>query len=121
MRLRLRDLPALALLATLAACAAPQPGQQAVAPGCVPGPLPVLNASSQPVEQLYAGAPGAWGTDLLAGGLLEPRAVLDMPRPRPAIFTLRAVWADGRAAELPGLNACQLSGIEIADNGIRAQ
>jgi hypothetical protein len=112
---------ALAALAALTACAAPSGPQQARRSGCVFGPVQVANLSSQPVEQLYLGAPADWGADRLAGGLLAPGAALELPRPGPMPFSLRAVWVNGRAAEFPNLDGCTVSRIEIGDTGMRAQ
>ena len=107
-----------ACLALLAACAAPQ---QANRGNCVNVPVQVLNASSQAVEQLFLGSPGAWGADLLAGGELAPRAVLNLPRPTSQPFNLRLVWVNGRGAEFPDLNGCTTTRVELGDTGMQAR
>jgi hypothetical protein len=115
-------LAALASLAVLAACASgPQRPQQAERRECSKAPVQVTNASGQAVEQLYLGAPGAWGRDLLAGNELAPRAVLNLPRPGEGRFNLRLVWVNGRAAEFPNLDGCITTRVELGDAGMRAQ
>ena len=119
---RLVPFAALAALALLAGCASgPQRPQQAEKRECSKAPVQVTNASSQAVEQLYLGAPGAWGRDLLAGSELAPRAALNLPRPGEGRFNLRLVWVNGRAAEFPNLDGCITTRVELADTGMRAQ
>ena len=115
-------LAALASLVLLAACAggSPRP-QQAERRECSTAPVQVINTSSQAVEQLYLGAPGARGQDLLAGGELAPRAALALPRPGNGRFNLRLVWVNGRAAEFPNLDGCITTRVELGDTGMRAQ
>ena len=105
----------LPLAALLVACAV-QTGR----PACQPRRMEVANLAAKPVEQLYYGAPGAWGEDLLRGADLAPGAGRDVTLPGVGGFTLRAVWADGRAVELNGLDPCRNTRIVLADGSIRA-
>lgn len=115
-------LAALASAVLLAACAGGSPNApQAERRDCVSGPVLVTNASSQAVEQLYLGAPGAWGADLLAGAEMAPAAALRLPRPGTGRFNLRLVWVNGRAAEFPNLDGCTTTRVELGDSGMRAQ
>jgi hypothetical protein len=110
-----RLLPALAALFLASACAV-QPGQ----PACQPRRLQVANVATRPVEQLYYGRPGAWGEDLLAGIEMTPGQARSVVLPGIAGQVLRAVWTDGRAVELSGLDPCRNSRIVLADGIIRA-
>lgn len=99
----------------LAACAV-QTGR----PACQPRRVEVANVTSRAVEQLYYGGPGAWGEDLLLGVEVPPGAVRSVVLPGVAGFTLRAVWTDGRAIELNGLDPCRNTRIVMAESSIRA-
>ncbi len=112
---------AFALLALLAGCGTPPPPPQAEKPACRTSPVRVTNNSALAVEQLYLGAPGAWGRDLLAGSELAPRASYNLARPGEGRFNLRLVWVNGRAAEFPALDGCYVSRVEIAEGGMRAE
>ena len=103
------------LAALLAACAV-QTGQ----PACQPRRMEVANVAARAVEQLYYGAPGAWGEDLLRGAELPAGAARPVVLPGVAGFTLRAVWTDGRAIELNGLDPCRNTRIVLADGSVRA-
>lgn len=107
--------PALSLAALLAACAV-NPGR----PACQPRRVEVANLSTRPLEQLYYGALGAWGEDLLDNAGTAPGAVRTAVLPGITGPVLRAVWADGRAIELRGLDPCQTRRIVMAEGGIRA-
>ena len=121
-RLAPQALAPLAVLALLAGCASgPQRPQQAERRECSKAPVTVANASSQAVEQLYLGVPGAWGRDLLAGNELPARAAMNLPRPGDGRFNLRLVWVNGRAAEFPNLDGCITTRVELSDTGMRAQ
>jgi hypothetical protein len=111
------SLPALSLAAALLATAcAINPGR----PACQPRRVEVANLGARPVEQLYYGAPGAWGEDLLDGAGLQPGAVRHAVLPGITGPLLRAVWADGRAIELRGLAPCRTRRIVMMEDGIRA-
>lgn len=105
----------LPLVALLAACAV-QTGQ----PACQPRRLELANAATRAVEQVYYGAPGAWGEELLLGVELPPGASRPVVLPGVPGFTLRAVWSDGRAIELNGLDPCRNRRIVLNEGGIRA-
>ncbi len=99
----------------LAACAV-QPEH----PACQSRRLEVANVAARPVEQLYYGGPGAWGEDLLGGIEMAPGEARAVVLPGIAGPVLRAVWADGRAIELHGLDPCRNVRIVMAEGGIRA-
>ena len=101
--------------ALLAGCAAP-PGSGA----CQARPMDLRNTASKAVEQLYFGAPGAWGTDLLGGTEVAPGATRSIAFPGTPGLVLRAVWTDGRAVELRGVDPCRNRLIVLSDRGIRA-
>lgn len=82
--------------------------------------MEVANIAARPVEQLYYGAPGRWGEDLLRGVEMAPGAARSVVLPGIAGPTLRAVWTDGRAIELGGLDPCRNTRIVMADGSIRA-
>jgi hypothetical protein len=82
--------------------------------------MEVANLASRPVEQLYYGGPGAWGEELLLGVEVAPGAARPVVLPGVPGLIVRAVWADGRAIELNGLNPCRNSRIVLAENSIRA-
>lgn len=93
----------LLLVGALAACAAPgAPGG-----GRCDGMLRVSNGAALAVEQLYvsSAAPADWGRDrlapntLLPGGNFETRAGTE-PQ------SVRAVFVDGSAVELTGMDVC---------------
>ena len=108
--------PALLLSAALllAACAV-QTGR----PACQTRRLEAANTAALPVEQLHYGAPGAWGEDLLGGAGMAAGEARPVVLPGVAGLTLRAVWADGRATELQGLDPCRNARIVMAQGGIR--
>lgn len=73
------------------------------------------------MEQLYyGGGPSGWGEDLLRGVEMAPSSVRAVVLPGVPGATLRAVWTDGRAIELRGLDPCRNKRIVLADNSIRA-
>ena len=82
--------------------------------------MEVANAAARPVEQLYYGGPGAWGEDLLGGLEMAPGEARAVVLPGIVGPTLRAVWTDGRAIELRGLDPCRNTRIVMAEGVIRA-
>lgn len=104
---------AIGALALLAGCTAQTQG------GCGARSLPLDNRSALPVEQAYAGdgAPGGWGPDLLRPADLPPgaRRVLALPAGARA---LRLVWANGRAAEMHGVDLCAVSALTLTETGL---
>ena len=82
--------------------------------------MEVANVATQPVEQLYYGGPGAWGEDLLGGIEVAPGQTRSVVLPGITGPVLRAVWADGRAIELSGLDPCRATRIVMAEGSIRA-
>ncbi len=113
----------LALAAALAGCGAPAALRPAGS--CGPREVQVVNLSSLAVEQFYlgTGAPGGWGADLLAGrGELPSGGALALRLPPgPAPSALRAVWVNGRAAELGGMDGCAAARITLTDGAVRAE
>jgi hypothetical protein len=107
------------LLLALAGCGG---GGGTASRDCSGGPITVSNASSIVVEQFYLGAPpNAWGPDQLRGRDLAQGGSLTLARPVAGDVAARAVWANGRAVELGGLNACAVRRITIMENGLRAE
>lgn len=88
--------------------------------GC-PGLL--ANASGQAIEQFYVAREGAagWGADLLPGGDLAPGASLPFRYPAEGRYGLRAVWVNGRAAEMQGVEACRASRVTVRDGSMLAE
>ncbi len=82
--------------------------------------MEVANIAARPVEQLYYGVPGAWGEDLLGGVEMAAGEVRLVVLPGIAGPTLRAVWTDGRAIELQGIDPCRNTRIVMVEGGIRA-
>jgi len=108
--------PALLPAALLLASCAVQTGQ----PACQARRLEVANAAALPVEQLYYGAPGAWGEDLLGGAGMAAGEARPVVLPGLPGLVLRVVWADGHAIELQGLDPCRNTRIVMAERVIRA-
>ena len=109
----MRMLPVLALLPLLAACGG---GER----GC-PGVL--ANASGQPIEQFYLAREGleGWGADLLPAGDLAPGASLPFRFPAEGRYGLRAIWVNGRAAEMQGVEACRTTRVTVRDGSMQAE
>lgn len=114
-RLPLPWLLALALLP--AAC-----GQRPAEPACETTPVRLENGSGQVIEQLYVAPAGAaFGNDLLGQATLPSGGALPLARPPAGRFGLRAVWANGRAAEIANLDACRTTRVTVQDGGIVAR
>ncbi|TDH60040.1 hypothetical protein E2C06_24135 [Dankookia rubra] len=88
--------------------------------GC-PGVL--ANASGQPLEQFYLAHEGAggWGEDLLPDRDLPPGASLPFRFPAEGHYGLRAVWTNGRAAEMQGVEACRTTRVTLRDGSMQAE
>jgi hypothetical protein len=123
MRRRAGPAFALLLLAAAAGCARAQLGPGGTS--CGPREVALVNASAAPVEQIYlgTGAPSGWGTDLLRprGADLPSGAALPLRLPGAGPHAIRAVWADGRAAELGGVDGCATTRITLTDTTLRAE
>lgn len=96
-------------------------------PDCGPSEARFANHGPLAVEQLYlmpdgapVGAPG-WGDDLLGADQLAAGAERPLPLPGPGRLALRAVWADGRAAELRGIDGCRTRTVTVSAAGLRAE
>lgn len=109
----MRALPALAVLLLLGACGG---GDR----GC---PTVLLNASGQALEQFYLAREGSegWGADLLPDRDLSPGASLPFRFPAEGRYGLRAVWVNGRAAEMQGVEACRATRITLRDGSMQAE
>ena len=108
--------PALLPVALLLASCAVQTGR----PACQARRLEVANAAALPVEQLYYGAPGAWGEDLLGGAGMAAGEARPVVLPGLPGLTLRVVWTDGHAIGLQGLDPCRNTRVVMAERVIRA-
>lgn len=120
---------ALASLLGLAACttgALPIPLGRGGGAGCEAARVvDLVNASSLAVEQAYAGngAPDGWGPDLLlarGGAVVPSRGTAPLPLPA-GTAAVRAVWVNGRAAELPLAEACGARRILLRDDAMQAE
>ncbi|MFZ4409225.1 MAG: hypothetical protein ACOYOH_17930 [Paracraurococcus sp.] len=86
-------------------------------------PAVLANASGQAVEQFYVARQGAegWGADLLPGRELSPGATLPFRFPAEGNYGLRAVWTNGRAAEMQGVEACRATRVTLRDGSMQAE
>ena len=117
--MRVPPLPALLLATGLVGCAAQPGGSRG---SCGPREVTFTNASAVPVEQLYLGsATAGWGEDLLTRGALPSGGSTALRLPGPGPHGVRAVWANGRAAELPGVDGCSTTRITVLDAALRAE
>jgi len=116
-----RTLP---LLLVLAACGGTQPpGTAPSAPiGWCGGRVELRNTASVTVEQAYIsdGGHADWGPDLLAPGTLPPGGVQQVTA-RPGSSSVRIVFANGRAAEMAGMDVCATPILLIQQNALLAQ
>lgn len=108
---------ALALLAGLAGCGGPDR-----TPTCGPAEALVENASALAVEQFYLARAGAagWGANLLGQGQLPSGATMPIRFAGTGSYSLRMVWVDGRAVEMPAVDGCTVRRIMVLDDGLRA-
>ncbi len=104
------------LLLLLTACAAP--GGQVSTLGCS-GQLTVRNSSSQAIEQIYVSQAGPrdWGPDLLATGTM-PMGDSRTFQAKPGVNSFRAVFVNGRAAEMAGLDVCDTPVLTVLPNNL---
>jgi len=121
-----RLLPVAALLG-LSACVQPQP--QAVyqqgAPtssGSCDTSFRVINNSSATIERLFFShaSQNGWGNDQLGQAVLAPGRSQGYRAANPGAYDFRVVWANGRAAELRGVNICAASNIIVSNSGLSA-
>ncbi|MBY0335421.1 MAG: hypothetical protein K2X11_02340, partial [Acetobacteraceae bacterium] len=90
--------------------------------GCA-GQVLLRNAAPLAVEQVFAGGPVDWGTELLGQGTVPPggQVALRVPVPPPGLRSgFRVVFVNGRAAELPGVDVCATPNIAVLPDGMRA-
>ena len=120
-----RLLPVAALLG-LSACVQPQPQviyQQAAPAGAsCDTSFRVINNSSAVVERLFFSSANqnGWGNDQLGDAVLAPGRSQGYRAANPGAYDFRVVWANGRAAELRGVNICAASNIIVTNSGLSA-
>lgn len=121
-----RLLPAAALLG-LAACVPPQQPQviyQQVpqASASCDTSFRVINNSSAVVERVFFShsTQNGWGNDQLGQAVLTPGRSQGFRAANTGSYDFRVVWANGRAAELRGVNICAASNIVISNGGLSA-
>jgi hypothetical protein len=83
----------------------------------------LTNASRQPLEQVFLARQGAegWGADLVGQAELRPGGTLPIRFPGEGAYGLRAVWADGQAVELRGVEACRITRLTVRDGALQAE
>ena len=99
------------------------PGCEGATPGgCGARSLPLRNASTLAIEQAYGGdgSAGGWGGELLGSSVLPPGESRAIRLPAGA-RAVRLVWANGRAAELHGVDLCAIPGLTLTDRGLQLQ
>jgi hypothetical protein len=82
----------------------------------------VVNNSSATVQQLYFShaRQSGWGVDQLGAEILPPGRLKAYRAVNTGSYDFRAVWSNGRAAELRGVNICRASRIIVTDRGLIA-
>jgi hypothetical protein len=107
----------------LAACQ-PQSMQQAVT---VPAQVcdtafRVVNQSSGTVSQLYFShsSLSSFGPDQLGQSVLPPGRAVRYRAANAGNYDFRAVWTNGRRAELMGVDICRANQITVTDRGLIA-
>jgi hypothetical protein len=111
----------------LGACTPQQPQQvvvvqrPAASPGCDTS-FTVVNNSSATVERLYFShsSLGGWGADQLGQNVLPPGRAASYRAANAGAYDFRVVWANGRAAEVRGVNICRASRITVTNGGLLA-
>jgi hypothetical protein len=82
----------------------------------------VVNNSSATVGQLFFShsTQGAWGADQLGSSVLPPGRFVSYRAAHAGAYDFRVVWANGRAAEIRGVNICRASQITVTNSGLIA-
>jgi hypothetical protein len=82
----------------------------------------VVNNSSGTVAQLFFShsSLSGWGADQLGASVLQPGRVVNFRAANAGNYDFRAVWGNGRAAELMRVNICAATQITITDRGLIA-
>lgn len=82
----------------------------------------VVNNSSGTVERLYFShsSLGSWGADQLGTSVLPPGRFVNYRAANTGNYDFRVIWANGRRAELMGVNVCRASQITVTDRGLFA-
>jgi len=81
-----------------------------------------VNRSSNTVGQLFFGSSArtVWDSDMLGSNVLPPGRQMNFRARNTGNYDFRVVWANGRVAELRGVNICRASQIIVTDGGLRA-
>ncbi len=110
----------------LGACTPQQPQQvvvvqQPVAQACDTSFVVVSNSGAT-VERLYFShaSLGSWGNDQLGQSVLPPGRQVAYRAANAGSYDFRVVWANGRAAEIRGVNVCRASRITVTNGGLLA-
>lgn len=82
----------------------------------------VVNNSTMTVERLFFShsSMGNWGADQLGQNVLPPGRFANYRAANVGAYDFRVVWANGRAAELRGVDICRASTITVLNGGLRA-
>ena len=82
----------------------------------------VVNASSGTVERLFFShaSQNGWGNDQLGEAVLPPGRASNYRAANTGAYDFRVVWANGRSAELRGIDVCVASTITVTDGRLRA-
>ena len=83
----------------------------------------VVNASSGTVERLFFShaSQSGWGNDQLGEAVLPPGRASNYRAANTGAYDFRVVWANGRAAELRGIDGCTTLRVTVSDSGLRAE
>lgn len=121
-----RALFALPLLGGLAGCVPPPQTvyvqQQAPVGASCDTSFRVVNNSTMTVERFYFShsSQGNWGADQLGQNVLPPGRFGSYRAANVGAYDFRVVWANGRQAELRGVDICRASTINVTNGGLRA-
>lgn len=82
-----------------------------------------VNRSSRTVMELYfdASSNPNWTRDELGNGVMQPGQARVFRAAYTGLYDFRAVWDNGRAAELRRVNICTTVRVTLTDNGLRAE